>query len=166
MAKTRLAFSMAGDVFACSQYTNYNFNSIAVGPGPNGKVLGFNEDGIFVLDDADGDEYSGGTEPIVASVRFARSMLNSFTRKKVRAISVSGEFLGNLTATITGDEVRTPAGLLLAPTNTESKQTMAFKTVPRTAYGVYLDLELENHLGADFSIDAIDLFIVPMPHLG
>lgn len=163
MATTRLTMAMALDSIACSQYLNFDYDSILV--GPDGTALGFNEDGIFKLDTGDADESPSGNQDINAIIQYARSTMGFLGRKRIRAIQISGEFQGSMKLSVTGDETNAEIDIVATPNALIGVQTSLYKTVSSSVYGMHMDIKLENTEGMPFSIDAVDLFVIPQPHM-
>lgn len=164
MAMSRLALSMELIRHVPSQFTNYNYNSFAA--TPDGQVLGFNEDGIFVLDAADSDAIVGDGDPtpIVSRIRFARTNFGVMQQKRIRALTLYGEFKGAMKVNIKGNEQHQVI-VGAAPRDTSGRQGGLRAKFPRTCRGNGMDIELENHQGSDFSVDAIDAHLTVLGQL-
>jgi len=159
----RLVLAIATDCLAPSQYVNFDYSSVAA--LDDGVAVGFNEEGIFLLDSGDIDEGACGEEdPIQSIVRYARVDMGVLHRKRLRAIVVKGEAEGCLSFSLAGDERQMMLDATATPPSTTNQQTIIKAMVPRTFYGANIDLTIENVNGVDFSIDAVDIYWRPQVH--
>lgn len=134
---------------AISQYTNYNFNSFAkIGD----THIGFNEDGIYELDNAQDDD---GTA-IDAFAELVRSDWGVSNQKRVRTIYIGYEANGVLQLILSTDEA-TAETYTLTPTLSANKQGSGELHGRRSQKGRHWDIKIANTLGCDFSLDSIHI---------
>jgi len=132
---------------AISQYINYNFNSFAE---INGTFIGFNEDGIFDLDNTQDDDNTN----IDAFAELVTSDWGIPNLKRIRKIRAGYEAAGDIRLILTADE-GTEQSFTLAPTTTGNIQTDGSMTGRRIQVGRHWKIKIENTLGCDFSLDTL-----------
>lgn len=149
MADDRLGLCLSLARLAPSQYSKWNFNSMT----KFGDVyLGANEDGIFILDQADKD----GDDDIDARFRSALSDFGILNPKRARKVYLGYETDGNLEARIGSDE-RDDLVIEVPAKNENLREHSRKIPVGKDVKGRYLDIEIRNVKGADFSVDEITL---------
>jgi hypothetical protein len=136
---------------APSQYAGLNFNSLCVF---NGEILGAGETGLFELTGED----DNGTD-IVAFFQVPSTDLGIPKIKKVRSLITSGYTEGNLSITVIIDNDEETEYTIVA---FGSMDTGSVKVdLNSDDEGRFVGLLVENINGADFSIDAMDLLVLP-----
>ena len=147
MADERLTLCLSLERVAPSQWANYNFNSMCKF---GDQYLGANEDGLFILEEADKD----GAEDILAFFRTALTDFATVNQKRLRKIHVGYETDGKLEVRVGTDEgedlVRE-----LHPRRDNNREHSQKVSVGRDRKGRYWDLEVRNVDGADFSVDEV-----------
>jgi len=132
---------------AISQYTNYNFNSFAkIGD----THIGFNEDGVYELDNAQDDD---GTD-IDAFGELIRSDWGISNQKRIRKVYVGCESDGTIQL-ITSTDENTAETYDLTPALSSSEQGSGKLNGKRSQKGRYWKPKVANTLGCDFSVDSI-----------
>jgi hypothetical protein len=149
MAIDRLGLCLALERIAPSQYSKWNFNSMTKF---GDKYIGANEDGIFIVDEADKD----GDENIDARFRSALSDFSAINFKRIRRIYLGYETDGDLEARIGTDEKEDQVIEVPAKNRLLREHSKGFP-VGRDMKGRYFDIEIRNLGGADFSMDEITL---------
>lgn len=149
MATDRLGLCLALMRVAPSQYANWNFNSMTKF---GGRFIGANEDGIFILDEADKD----GDEDIDARFRSALTDFSALNFKRIRRIYLGYEADGDLEAHVGADEREDQVIEVPTKRKTLKEHGKGFP-VGRDIKGRYFDIEVRNLNGADFSVDEITL---------
>jgi len=126
-----------------------------------GMILGANEDGIFILGQADKD----GAADIDARFRTAMTDFNAVNQKRMRKLHIGYETDGEMEIRIRADE-----GLALVrelhPRHDNERQHSQKVSVGRDMKGRYWDLEVRNVDGADFAVDevtAVPIVLGPKP---
>ena len=140
------------DRMAVSQYANWNFNSMTEF---NGRYLGANENGIFVLADGDLD----GTSEIPAFFELLTSDWGIENQKRVRSMYVGYETNGRLKFTVKDDDGNDTEYILEA-NHLDNAQHGAKLPGSRKSKGRYWMLRIDNMNGADFSVDNIRILPV------
>ncbi len=139
---------------AISQYTNYNFNSFAkIGD----TYLGFNEDGIFELDNLKTDD---GTA-IAAFAEFPNSDWGVPNLKRVRKMRVGYEAEGSIKLVLITDKSNEES-YSLKPVLEEEQQGGSTLQGRRSQKGRYWKVRVENVKGVDFSLDSLSVEITTL----
>jgi len=147
MATDRLTLCIALETLAPSQYSNYNFNSMC---RFGSRVLGANEDGIFIVGAAEKD----GEEDINARFRTPLTDFNAINQKRLRRLYVGYQTDGKLEVSVRADE-GTALVRELHPRHEDERQHSQKVSIGRDRKGRYWDVEISNVNGADFAVDEI-----------
>jgi hypothetical protein len=145
---TTLAINLRNS--AGSQFTNYDFKSfVKVGD----TYLGAKEDGLFTLDTKDSDN----EVPIDSKFCPIKSNLGIEQEKRVRCGFIQGRIYGELKV-ITSFDDRKDSDFYESITSpvANGQQTVKFSGT-RFQKGAFLELEISNVDGCDFSIDNVYL---------
>jgi len=132
---------------AISQYVNYNFNSFVK---INNTAIGFNQDGIFELDNLNSDN---GTI-IAAFAELVNSDWGIANLKRVRRMQIGYEAEGAITLILTTDEGYEER-YSLKPVLVSEQQGGSIMYGRRSQKGRYWKVRVENNKGVDFSIDSL-----------
>lgn len=155
MAESRLTVGINLKRNAPFQWTNFNFNSMAV---LNGVPVAANEDGLYSLFDGDDDD---GTN-IDAFFELVTTDLASINSKRVRFMYITGEVSGDLKITLTADEEDSREFLVKARRTGQIQHKNYRVNGRRDINGVHLMFKVDNTKGCDFSVDTIALAIMDM----
>lgn len=153
-----IAWSMNTDTRALTKFTNYPFNSFL--RTPSGKTYGVSEGALCRLG---GDTDAG--EPINAKLRLGMSDLGTRRVKRTPALYVG----------FTGDGDMRIKAIYTSPVDGQ-REAHVYRMKPRLGdnpdanrrkigkglKAVYFDYELENVDGSDFSIDVIEIHVLPL----
>jgi len=152
MANSRLTIGLNTKRNAAFQWTNINFDSMAMF---NGVPIAVNEDGLYSLFDADDDD---GTN-IDAFFELVTTDLGTSDTKRVRFMYFTSEVSGDLKVVITVDEDDSRE-IIVKAKKTGQVQHRNYR-VPgrRDMQGAHLMFRIDNTKGCDFSIDGIDISI-------
>lgn len=153
-----IAWAMNADTRALTKFTNYPFNSFL--RTPSGKTYGVSEGALCRL----GGETDAG-EPINAKLRLGMSDLGDRRIKRTPALYVgfSGDgdmFIKAIQASPV-DGQREAHIYRMHPRVGDNPETSRRK-IGKGLQAVYFDYELENIEGSDFSIDVIEIHVVPL----
>jgi hypothetical protein len=154
MAVVRLGLCLNLKMNAISQYANYDFNSFCMF---NGKPLAASVDGIFELDSAQTDH---GTL-IDAFVELVSTDFGTTNPKRIRSAHIGYETSGYLVFKVKTDD-NNEVAYEMQPDKTAQKQYGEKVPLSRMQRGVTWMFRVENRDGCDFSLDAIDLVLVPL----
>ncbi|MBU2550430.1 MAG: hypothetical protein KKB20_18635 [Proteobacteria bacterium] len=152
MAENRFCLALTLANRAAAQWTEFNFNSFArVGD----QWVGANENGLFVLG---GPDDAG--EPIAAWFEIFVDFLQTIRAKRMY---FGLESSGALTLILTFDDRTAHARTFtLTPDQPGNRQNGTRIPIDRGDAGRYLRQRIANIEGADFSLDAIDIFLSPV----
>lgn len=153
MATERLTIALNAKINALYQWSNFNFNSMAMF---NGVPIGANEDGIYSLLDADDDD---GTD-IDAFFELATTDWGMPETKKVRFAYVSGETSGDLKLKLQVDDDQEQTFLVPARKTGQLQHRYHRVDGRNDLRGVYWRPRIENTKGCDFSVDAMDAIVM------
>ena len=154
MADNRLGLCLNLKLNAASQYANYNFNSFCIF---NGVPLAASTDGIFELDSATTDN----TALIDALVEFVSTDFGVSSPKRIRSAQIGYETSGYLIIRVkTDDDIQLE--YVMQPDKTAQKRYAEKLPMSRSQKGVVWMFRIENRDGCDFSLDSIDLVVVPL----
>lgn len=147
-----LVLCMRTDIFAVSEFTNYNFNSMCEF---NGVLLGANESGIF-SHDADKD--------VSKLIKWSFSLYSSDwgipKKKKVRLIYIGGVINDDITVeAIPVGGVTSSRKAELESISRRHKATVNFESV-----GQYWSVRISNDNGSNCTIDSIDAVVMPLSY--
>lgn len=145
-----------------TQYSDHNFNSMCMFQG---KRIAIGEDGVFQLGCADKDIYTASTDErdIDAWFEYPISALGVDVGKKLRRLYVRGEFTGGMQITaVTGGHTDESTTYDITPNNTGNVQHTVKVRTNSSQRDEHWSFIVNNVLGADFSIDAIDATMIPM----
>lgn len=140
---------------AVTQYTEYDFNSMAVF---SGVPLAANSSGIYRLDS--GDTFNGVDVEayfILPYTDFGTSFL-----KKIRRVNVGYEANGDLRLTMLYDEGAANLSTTMTLSGLGMRKHEGVVYFRRDMLGTYLTLKVENLEGCDFSVDTIEAIVVPV----
>lgn len=137
--------------FPLAQQRGLDFNSLC---RFQGKTLGANANGIFELDSGDTDS---GVD-IEAFVGFPKSDFNVENQKRLRAVYLGMESDGKLILRIKLDE-GTQGDFILEPVLDSERQEGNKVYIDRMWHGRYVEMEVRNLDGSDFSLDFISLLL-------
>lgn len=137
--------------FAPSQYAGLNFNNLCVF---NGEILGSGETGLMELT---GD--NDNSTIIEAFFQVPSTDLGIPKIKKVRSLHVSGYNKGNLIITVIFDNDE-ESEYVISPNGELDESSMKID-LNSNDEGKFVGLKVENVNGADFSIDTMDLLVLP-----
>ena len=141
-----------------SQYSGYNFNSMC---RFGDMYLGANEHGIFQLEDGEFDYPDGTTRTeITAYFGLPTSDWGVPNPKTIRRLHVGYESDGPLTVTITPSDRGVQIRKTLNPPEDHERQGFASVDGRSDFYARYWSVRIENSIGSDFSIDAIEAVMV------
>jgi len=142
-----LTISLGLSTAAPTQYGNFSFNSMC---NFNGKLLGANRSGIFVLESGDDDN---GTD-ISAFFKVGPTDFGVENEKRLRKIYVGGRLDGRLKLAMSADEGEEGVRELLS---TDDSLKMVHQDVSggRDIRGRFLSLKVSNVLGSDFTVSNI-----------
>lgn len=154
MANDRLGLCLNLKMNAISQYANYDFNSFCTF---NGVPLSASVDGIFELDSAQTDHRA----LINAFVEFVSTDFGTTHAKRIRSAHIGYETSGYLIFKVKTDD-NSEVIYEMQPDKTAQKQYGEKLPISRAQKGVTWMFRVENRDGCDFSLDAIDLVIVPL----
>jgi hypothetical protein len=152
MAKDRLTLCLSLGKTAPSQYGNYNFRGMCKF---GDKLLGGNEDGVFVLDSGDTDN---GTK-ISAFLRTGPTDFGAEEEKRLRRLYLSFRTDGRMKMGVSGDG-KEDVSQEITPANTDLDMIHQKVSGGRDIRGKYLDLKLENVQGSDFTINEVKAVLV------
>lgn len=154
--KLGICLALAGK--QCSQYANYNFNSMCSFAG---RYLGANENGIFEIDGADRDHSDTlNSEPIEAYIDLPTSDWGIDNQKRVRSCLLGLETDGQMVLTLTDDEGK-KYRYDIEPNFVANQQHGVRVTAGRNnGKGRYWNVRLENVNGADFSLNRLTVYPV------
>ena len=152
MALCRLVIATELTINASSQYTEYDFSSMAKFAG---KYYGGNEDGLFEIETGSDD---AGVD-IAASFKLFMTDFGERNLKRMRSLFLRGEADGSLKIKVTDDEDNERSYTL---ENVYAGNKARGQKVPigRDGKGVFWSVEVENVSGSDFSIDAMDVIML------
>ena len=148
MSDERFGISMNIERIACSQITNFTFNSMCV---VNGIPIAANEDGLFILDSSETDN----GDDINAMAELAAMDFGVDLAKRFRKGYIGYETSGGLKVSARTDEGNYEV-YTLSPSDTTQKQHRDMFSMHRNLKGVYWQFKIANIDGCDFSIDFID----------
>lgn len=152
MAEDRLTLCVSLGRSAVSQYGNYNFKGMCKF---GDRLVGGNEDGLFVLDNTDKDN---GAD-ISAHFRTGPTDFGVEQEKRLRRLYVSYRTDGRLRTKVSGDG-KDDVSQELVPHNTDLVAVHQKAKGGRDIRGKYLDLKIENVFGADFTINEVKAVLV------
>lgn len=152
MSTDRLAVNLELNGLRPSQYTNYNFKSICKF---NGVLIGANEDGLFKLDDGDLDD----TSRILAFFRLCSTDFGVNNQKRLRRILMGYKTDGSLKVSISADG-KDDVSKNVVPSAPDLRENSQDVPIGRDVRGRYLELEIRNVNGSDFTVDSI--YAVPI----
>jgi hypothetical protein len=152
MADDRLTICLNLGRMAPGQFGGYNFKSMCKF---GDKLLGANEDGLFVLNSGDTDN---GTD-IPAFFVIGPTDFGAEEEKRIRRLYFSGRMDGRLRVEMSGDE-EDPVSQELNPENIELRLTHHRIKGGRDVRGKYLKLKVSNVLGSDFTVSSINAVLV------
>lgn len=135
-----------------SQHTNYNFKSMC---SFNGMLIGANEDGLFKLDDGDRDDASD----ILAYFRLSSTDFGLNNQKRLRKILMGYRTDGSIRVSISPDG-KDDVSNDIVPSSRDLRETGQEVPIGRDVRGRYLELEVRNIDGSDFTVDSI--YAVPI----
>jgi hypothetical protein len=141
------AVTMRGENKAVSTYTNFAFNSFATF---NGAYLGAKADGVYELV---GDTDAG--TPVAARIQFGITDFKSAFSKSIERAYVGYRSAGNLTLTVAIDSSSIVQSVL--PTLLGDALHGSRVKLSKGLSGRYWQFSIQNTLGADFSLDVIDV---------
>lgn len=141
------------DNIGISQYTNFNFLSLAV--GSDGKLYGATADGIYLIGDSNTDSGSS----IYSHFSFPATDFGTTYKKRLRSLSLAGKGNGGFRATVYSDESETESRSF-SLSNTTLKQQAARVFIGDEGIGSNLKIEIENVLGSDFTFSRIDTAVI------
>ena len=148
-----LTLTLNVEIFAPAQYLNFPFNSMCEF---NGVLIGAGDDGIFQLEQGDLDVSS----PINSLVEFPRTDLGVHHLKHPRRIVIKGRAFGNLLLTTSVDDG--PEVVRTVQSRNPGRYAPMFEYFSREQRGMYFSFRLENVDGSYFSIDSMDLDLIPI----
>jgi len=154
MADDRLGVCLNLKRNAISQYANYDFNSFCIF---NGMPLAASEDGIFELDSAQKDN----TALIDAFVELVSTDFGRTNPKRIRSAHIGYETSGYLIFKVKTDD-NNEVQYEMQPDKTAQKQYGEKLFISRQQRGITWMFRIENRDGCDFSIDAMDLVLIPL----
>lgn len=154
MARDRLGVCLNLKLNAATQYANYNFNSFAMF---NGVPIAANEDGIFSLDTAQTDD----GVLIDAFVELVSTDFGTLSPKRVRSAEIGYETSGYLIFKVKTDD-NSELVYTMQPDKTGQKQYAEKLPLSRWQKGVTWRFRVENRDGCDFSLDAMNLVLIPL----
>lgn len=130
-----------------TEYLDYPFNSFAM---LNGKMLGANANGLYILegDDDDGSAISAILRTVLHD--FGDSIL-----KRLRACYLGIKFTGKMIIKPVGEEEI--VGLPTPITSSDTGYNIRRAKLGRGPKNTYWAVEISNNAGADFTIDTIEL---------
>jgi hypothetical protein len=137
---------------ALSQYGSYDFNSLCVFEG---KLLAGSDLGLYQCT----GEVDADAVDIASIFTFPSTDAGSKKQKKIRQVVISGWWAGELKIAVLYDEV-SGGYYTIPPTGAMQEQTVTVH-INSEDYGRYIGLSIENVGGADFSIDSIDMMLIP-----
>lgn len=134
-----------------TEYLNYPFNSFAT---LEGKPLGANENGLYLLEGDDDDGVA-----IAATFKIALQDFGSSLLKRLRACYIGIKFTGQLIIKPIDEEevVGSPTLITSADTGYNTRRAK-FGRGPKNRYW---GIEVSNKNGEDFKIDTIELEQMP-----
>lgn len=150
---SRLGICLSTERIAPSQYTNYNFNSMC---SFRGRYLGANENGVFVLGEADVD----GSSKINSKFKVALTDFGTSNRKRIRSMLVGFETDGRLKLSVSTDEGAVRTAELASKYEASNRQQGVKVPIGRDGIGRYWSFQVENIDGADFSVDEISAILI------
>jgi len=150
----RLCVALEFKRLAITQYSNFNFESLAVF---NGVLIGATIDGLYSLLDADDDD---GTD-IDAIFETITTDFGVPSKKKLRRAYIAGEASGNITFKFKTDDGDYEE-YTLTPAQLSQLQHRCRLNLKHIQKGNYWMLRVENADGCDFSIDSVDLLTIIM----
>ena len=153
MAESRLTIGINLKRNASFQWTNFNFNSMAV---VNGVPIAANEDGLYSLFDADDDD---GTN-IDAFFELATTDFGTIDTKRVRFMYFTSEASGDLKVVLTADEDDSKEFLVKARKIGQAQHRNYRVNGRRDIKGTHLMFRVENTKGCDFSVDTIEVALM------
>ena len=130
-----------------SEYLNYPFNSFAT---LNGKMLGANENGLYLREGDDDD----GTA-ITAIIRIALQDFGDSFLKRLKACYLGIKVVGTMVVKSV-DETGTIQSTTSAGTTSAGYETIRAK-LGRGVKSRYWAIDVSNNDGEDFSIDTLEL---------
>jgi len=150
MARERFCITETLSNQAVSQWSNYPFNSFCEF---NEQYLAANEDGLFIIDNAD----DNGTN----ITSYAEFVVDFGFVSHVRSLWIGFETSGNLQLTLTFDDRTDDARTFtLTPNHTSNQQHATKLYIGRGDQGRYLTIKVEALEGADWSLDFIEAVII------
>ena len=161
MAYNRLSMCLEMSGARVSQFGNYNFSSLC---NFNGVLLGGNEDGLFVLNS--GDEDAG--EKIDAQFSLITTDFGLPNQKRVRRIYFGWQSDGKVKVKVSGDG-KDPVEIEALPGDRNLREHSNAIAVGRDAKGRFLDLNISNVDGSDFTFGSVEVVLVvlgPKPKEG
>ena len=130
-----------------TEYLDYPFNSFAM---LNGKMLGANINGLYILEGDDDDSTA-----ISAVLRTVLHDFGDSVLKRLRACYVGIKFAGGMIAKPVGeDEIAGPSSALGSLSSGYKIRRAKFGRGPKSTYW---GVEISNKDGEDFTIDTIEL---------
>ena len=154
MANDRLGVCLNLKTNTISQYANYDFNSFCTF---NGVPLAASTDGIFELDSAETDN----AVLIKSFVELVSTDFGASSPKRMRSAMVGYETSGYLVFKVKTDD-DTELEYVMQPDKTAQKKYGEKLSLSRSQKGVTWRFRIENRDGCDFSLDSIDLVVVPL----
>ena len=130
-----------------TEYLDYPFNSFAM---LNGKMLGANVNGLYILE---GDDDDGSA--ISAKIRTVLQDFGDSILKRLRSCYLGIKFTGNMTVKPVGEEEIAGPSSVLSSSNSGYKIRRA--KLGRGPKNTYWAVEVSNNAGEDFKIDTIEL---------
>lgn len=136
-----------------SQYGRLDFTSLCV---YKGRMLAGCESGLYgIQGDSDFD-----SEDIYSMFEIPSTDLGTKKPKKVRSIFITGWMMGSLRLTVLYDNKVGNVSYTIPATGTMQEETIRVP-VNSDEVGRYIGLRIDNMEGADYSIDSIDMLILP-----
>ena len=152
MAEDRLTLCLSLNRAAVSQYGNYNFAGFCLF---GDRLVGGNEDGLFVLDSGDLDN----TSKIDAHIRTGPTDFGVENEKRLRRLYFTFRTDGRLKYSVSADG-KDDITQEVTASNTELAAIHQKAPGGRDMRGKHLDLKVENMHGADFTLNTVRAVLI------
>jgi hypothetical protein len=153
VASQRLGIQTNLIATASTQYVGFNFNSFCTFQG---KLLGFNSDGIYECMKCNDDD---GTD-IDAKIKLPRTNMGLIAHKRINQLLLNLKAeTGSVFYVKTYDDQQNERTYSLEPLYGSSYHHLCRLNIGRDGVGVNWTIEIGNSNGCDFSLDTIEAII-------